>query len=117
MALTVHRGGQSLYQGEILESAEAMRRAGIPLMEPEAKEGLALTNGTALMTAIGALTVHKARQLADIADHRGAMSIEALQGTPLAFDPRMHQARPHRGQIASRRTPRLLDRLAADAQL
>ena len=99
MALTLLGEGTALYQGEILESTEAMQRAGIPLIEPEAKEGLALTNGTALITAIGALTVHKARQLANTADLAAAMSIEAMKGTLLAFDPRIHQARPHSGQI------------------
>jgi histidine ammonia-lyase len=71
------------------------------LIEPEAKEGLALTNGTTLMTALGAMTVHKARQLADIADAAAALSIEALRGTPLAFDERIHNVRPHAGQIRS----------------
>jgi len=101
MALALIGEGTAWYHGELLPGAEAMRRAGIPLIEPEAKEGLALTNGTTLMTAIGAMTVHKARQLADIADAAAALSIEALRGTPLAFDERIHNVRPHAGQIRS----------------
>jgi histidine ammonia-lyase len=65
----------------------------------EAKEGLALLNGTQAMTAVGALAVARARRVAQLADLAGAMSLEALMGTPAAFDPRIHQARPHAGQI------------------
>lgn len=101
MALTLIGLGKAQYRGETLLSVEAMHRAGIPLIEPEAKEGLALTNGTALITSIGALAVHRAHQLSDIADIAAALSIEALKGTPLAFDARIHQARPHSGQIQS----------------
>lgn len=101
MALLLIGEGQAYYQGEILPGAKAMQKAGIPLIDPEAKEGLALTNGTSLMTAIGAITIHKACALADIADAAAALSIEALRGTPLAFDERIHLARPHAGQIRS----------------
>ena len=51
------------------------------------------------MTAVGALAVARARRVAQLADLAGAMSLEALMGTPAAFDPRIHQARPHAGQI------------------
>lgn len=101
MALPLIGEGQAYYQGQILSGADAMRQAGIALIDPAAKEGLALTNGTSLITALGALTVHKSRGLADLADAAAALSIEALRGTPLAFDERIHQARPHTGQIRS----------------
>jgi histidine ammonia-lyase len=114
MALTLIGQGQALYRGETLLSSEAMRRAGIPLVEPEAKEGLALTNGTALMTAIGAMAVYKASRLADTADVAAALSMEALKGTPLAFDVRIQNARPHPGQSRSAAN---LRRLLADSQL
>lgn len=114
MALTLIGQGKTQYHGETLLSAEAMRRAGIPLVEPEAKEGLALTNGTALISALGAMAVHKAGQLADTADVAAALSIEALKGTPLAFDERIQRARPHPGQI---RAAANLRRLLADSQL
>jgi histidine ammonia-lyase len=77
---------------------EALKNANIEPLILEAKEGLALINGTQMMTAIGALALHRAKQLADIADIAGAMSFEALRATDTAFDPRIHAARPHIGQ-------------------
>ncbi|MEM5774408.1 MAG: aromatic amino acid ammonia-lyase, partial [Anaerolineaceae bacterium] len=101
MALLLIGEGSAWYRGQVLPGEQAMRQAGIPMIDPEAKEGLALTNGTSLITALGALTVHRARGLADLADAAAALSIEALRGTPLAFDERIHLARPHTGQIHS----------------
>jgi histidine ammonia-lyase len=66
-----------------------------------AKEGLALLNGTQAMTAVGALAVARALRVVHLADVAGAMSLEALMGTPAAFDARIHQARPHAGQMAA----------------
>ncbi len=114
MALPLIGEGKAYFQGEILPGAAAMQKAGIPLIDLEAKEGLALTNGTALMTTIGAVTVHKASHMADIADAAAALSIEALHGTPLAFDARIQQARPHAGQIRSAAN---LRKLLAGSQL
>src|SRR3989441_13125430 len=65
----------------------------------QAKEGLALLNGTQATLAAGVITWRRAKQLLDLADLAGAMSLEALKGSPVAFDPRIHQARPHRGQL------------------
>ena len=101
MALVLIGEGHAWYQGEVCTGAEAMQRAGISLIELEAKEGLALTNGTSLITTVGALAVYKAEQLALVADLASALSIEALRGTPLAFDPRIHAVRPHAGQARS----------------
>ncbi len=64
-----------------------------------AKEGLALTNGTTVMTAVGLLEVEKAKYLADVADISGCLSLEGLNGTTLAFDARIHALRPHPRQI------------------
>lgn len=100
MALVLLGEGEAFYGGERLPGAEAMRRAGIDPIRLEAKEGLALTNGTALISAIGALTVVQTDMLCDVADIAAAMSLEALHGTPIAFDERIHVARPHPGQIA-----------------
>src|SRR5438132_839 len=69
----------------------------------EAKEGLALLNGTQAMTSVGGLALLAAERLANVADITGALSLEALKGTPVAFDPRIHKARPHPGQIESAR--------------
>jgi histidine ammonia-lyase len=65
-----------------------------------AKEGLALTNGTAVMAALGVLECWRARLLSRTADIAGCLSLEALHGTPLAFDARIHQLRPFPRQIA-----------------
>ncbi|HEY3875548.1 MAG TPA: aromatic amino acid lyase, partial [Candidatus Kapabacteria bacterium] len=87
-----------LWQTKVCTTAEALKKAGIEPLALEAKEGLALINGTQMMTAIGCLALERAKQLADIADIAGAMSFEALRATDTAFDPRIHAARPHAGQ-------------------
>lgn len=95
--------GQAEYQGEILEGGEAMRRAGIPTIELSAKEGLALINGTQVMTAAGALTVYDALQLLQVADIAAALSFEAHNGVVDALDERIHIIRPHQGQMDTAR--------------
>ncbi len=99
LALSLIGEGEAFYQGERLPSAEALRRAEIEPVQLEAKEGLALLNGTQGMTAVGALALHRATRLAQVADIAGAMTLEALRDTPVAFDERIHAARPHAGQI------------------
>ena len=92
--------GQAEYRGEILAGSEAMRRAGIPTIQLAAKEGLALINGTQVMTAIGALCVFDAVQLSKNADIIASLTCEAQSCITKAFDPRVHQLRGHAGQIA-----------------
>ncbi len=99
MALPMIGLGEAAYGGERLPGVEALARAGLSLTVLEAKEGLALTNGTAFMAAVGTLTTLHAESLACAADVAGALSLEALHGTPRAFDPRIHAARPHPRQI------------------
>ncbi len=99
LALTVIGEGEALFRGERLPSAEAMRRAGIKPLQLEVKEGLALLNGTQAMAAVGGLALHRALTVTRLADVAGAMSLEALRGTPVAFDERIHRARPHPTQI------------------
>jgi len=99
MALPLIGLGEAVYRGERLPGAEALARAGLTPVTLEAKEGLALTNGTAFMAAIGALTTLHAETLACAADVAGALSLEALHGTPRAFDPRIHAVRPHPRQV------------------
>ena len=99
MALVLIGEGEAEFQGEHLPGREALRRAGLSPIELEAKEGLALTNGTALMTALAALTTREAENLSAVADIAGCLSLEALYGTPRAFDARIHAARPHPRQI------------------
>jgi histidine ammonia-lyase len=84
-----------------MPGGEALRRAGLQPLALAAKEGLALLNGTQAMTAVGALAVARAMRVARLADVAGAMALEALMGTPAAFDARIHRARPHAGQIAA----------------
>jgi histidine ammonia-lyase len=81
----------------------ALERASLAPLELEAKEGLALLNGTQLMSAIGALGHHDALRLALTADVIGAMSLEAMLGTGAAFDEALIAARPHPGQMAAAR--------------
>lgn len=100
MALVLVGQGEARHRGDILPGGEALRRAGLEPLVLEAKEGLALTNGTAFMTAIGALATAQAERIAQVADVAGALSCEALHATPRAFDARIHAARPHPRQVA-----------------
>jgi histidine ammonia-lyase len=99
MSLVLLGEGEAIYRGERLPGGEAMKRAGIPNIELAAKEGLALTNGTAVMCAVGALVTCQAENLSKVADMAGCLSLEALHGTPLAFDERIHAVRPHPRQV------------------
>ncbi len=100
LALAAIGEGEAFYNGERISAAVALERAQIAPLQLEVKEGLALLNGTQAMGAVGALALHRAEQLARLADVAGAMSLEALKGTPVAFDERIHAARPHPGQLA-----------------
>src|SRR5215208_635345 len=101
LALCCAGEGEAVYQGERVPGGEALRRASIEPLTLEAKEGLALLNGTQALTGVGALALERACRLARTADVSGAMSLEALKGTPAAFDERIHLARPHGGQVES----------------
>jgi histidine ammonia-lyase len=80
---------------------EALKRADIKPLKLEAKEAISLINGTQAMVAVGALALLVARTMADSADVIGAMSADALRGTDVAFDERIHHVRPHTGQMRS----------------
>jgi histidine ammonia-lyase len=101
LALSVIGEGEAFFQGQRLPGAEALRQAQLKPLQLEAKEGLALLNGTQTMHAVGGLALLRAQRLARVADVSGAMSLEALKGTPVAFDPRLQDARPHPGQRAA----------------
>src|SRR5437773_11090042 len=101
LALSVIGEGEAFLQGQRLPSAEALRRAQLKPLQLEAKDGLALLNGTQAMHAVGGLALLCAQRLGRVADVSGAMSLEALKGTPVAFDPRLQDARPHPGQKAA----------------
>src|SRR5437762_11014387 len=100
LALTLIGEGEAFFLGERMESGKALSRAGLEPQRLEAKEGLALLNGTQAMHAVGGLALLRAKRLARVADVAGAMSLEALKGTPAAFDLRLQEARPHPGQKA-----------------
>src|SRR5437588_1441733 len=99
LAQTVIGEGEAFFDGQRLSSAAALERAQIEPLQLEVKEGIALLNGTQAMAAVGGLALWRAERVTRIADVAGAMTLEALRGTPAAFDERIHAARPHHGQI------------------
>lgn len=101
LALAVIGRGEARLDGEVLPASEALARVGIAPMRLAAREGLGLINGTQAMTALLALAALDARRLVRLADLIGAFSTEALRGTDVAFDPRIHAVRPYAGQRAS----------------
>jgi len=101
IALVLIGEGEAEYQAEIQPGAEALRRAGIEPIDLHPKEGISLINGTQAMLAIACLELDAAETLADTADVVCAMTLDALRGTPRAFDERIHAARPHPGQFKS----------------
>jgi histidine ammonia-lyase len=114
LALPLVGEGLCLYEGRLAAGAEAMAAAGLRPVALEPKEGLALINGTQLTTAVAALALAEAVRLARAADAVGALTLDALLGTDVAFDPRIHAERPHPGQAASARN---LKRLLATSAL
>ena len=114
LALAAIGEGEAFYKGERLAGGEALKRAGIQPLQLEVKEGLALLNGTQAMGAVGALALHRAERVTHLADVAGAMSLEGLKGTPVAFDERIHAARPHAGQVA---VAAHLRKLLADSEI
>ncbi|HET7207695.1 MAG TPA: histidine ammonia-lyase [Terriglobales bacterium] len=99
LALVLIGEGQCFDGNARISGADAMRNAQITPVIPEAKEAVSLINGTQGMLAVGALALLAAEVLADSADVIGAMTLDALRGTDVAFDERIHRARPHPGQI------------------
>lgn len=99
MSLVLIGLGEAIHRGDKLSGATALQRAGLVPLVLGAKEGLALTNGTAFMAAIGSLATRHAEEIAEVADVAGALTCEALHGTPRAFDERIHAVRPHPRQI------------------
>jgi histidine ammonia-lyase len=100
LALPLIGRGQVESGGRVLPAADALREAGLEPLRLRAKEGLALLNGTQMMSAIGGLVLHDAERLLGTASAVAAMSIEALQGTDVAFAAAYQDARPHPGQAA-----------------
>lgn len=99
MVLVLLGKGEAIYKGERMTGAEALEKAGLKPVKLTSKEGLALINGTQVMTAIGTLTVYDAMNLYKMSDIVAGLTIEALNGITDAFDPRVQELRPHQGQI------------------
>jgi histidine ammonia-lyase len=99
LALVLVGEGEAIYRGRHMDGGEAMLEAQIECIRLEAKEAISLINGTQAMLAVGSLALLEAFILADTADVLGSISLDALQGTDVAFDERIHQARPHSGQL------------------
>ena len=91
--------GEAFFQSKRMSAAEALKLAGIKPLVLEAKETISLINGTQAMLAIGLLATLQASILADTADVLGALAVDALKGTDVAFDERIQRARPHPGQL------------------
>ncbi len=102
--------GEAFYKGRRMTGAAALKVAGMKPITLEAGEGLALVNGTQVMTGLQTLVVHDAHRLAKTADIACAMTLEVLMGSVAEFDPRIHQVRPHPGQIDAADNMRRLTR-------
>ncbi|MCX7039779.1 MAG: aromatic amino acid lyase, partial [Spirochaetes bacterium] len=101
LALVLIGGGEAFYRGSRMSGGDALTAAGLTPIRLEAGEGLALINGTQVMTGIAGLAVCDAVRLAKTADIACSISLEVLMGTNVEFDPRIHAARPHPGQSAA----------------
>jgi histidine ammonia-lyase len=101
LALVLIGEGEATFRGRLLPGDEALRAAGLAPLVLEAKEGLALINGTQYMAGLGTLSLLEASRLATLADVAGAMSLEALKGSLRPFDERLMRLRPHPGQAES----------------
>ena len=106
--------GKAEYMGQVMPGKEAMEKAGIPVINLTAKEGLALINGTQVMTAVGSLTLYDALNIVKVADIAAALSFEAQKGIVDALDYRLHEIRPHKGQIE---TAKILLELLAGSKM
>ena len=100
LALPLVGRGEVEIDGHVMPALLALREAGLEPLVLEAKEGLALLNGTQLMSAIGALLLADADRLARTASVAAAQSVEALLGTDVAYAAAYQLARPHPGQVA-----------------
>lgn len=101
MVLVMIGEGEAYYNGERLPGKIAMDKARIDIIELVSKEGLALINGTQVMTAIGALAIYDSIMLSKASEISAALTIEALNGIKDAFDPKIHSIRGQKGQINS----------------
>lgn len=114
IALVMMGEGWAFYEGKLIEGKKALKNAGIKPLRFSAKEGIALINGTCVMTALGVLSLLKAERLAELADIAGALSLEAALCTPEAFDENIQKVRKYKG---SREVARNLINLTRQSQI
>lgn len=100
--------GKAYYDGELLQGKEAMQKAGLEPIDLAAKEGLALINGTTVLTATGALALYDSINLSKLADIAGAMTVESARGIIDAFWEELHTIRPHEGSLETAKNLRNL---------
>ncbi len=108
IGLAVFGEGKCWYRGQLLPSAEALSLAGLPAVQPGPREGHALIGGTYEITALACLAVADFRRLLPVADMAGGICLEALRGNTRGYDARLHQLRPHPGQLETARILRSL---------
>jgi len=108
MTLVMMGEGEAEFKGKVMRGREALKEAKIRPVKLDFKEGVALNNGTQMMTALAALAVFDAENLLKTAETSAALSLEALNGILDAFDERIHNVRPHKGQRVTARNIRLL---------
>lgn len=114
LALVLIGEGEAFFGGQRLRAREALTKAGLEPVKLEAKEGLALVNGTQAMCAVGGLALLRAELLSQVADLAGAMTLEGLLGSHKPFIPEIQDVRPHAGQRACAAN---LRRLLANSEL
>jgi len=114
LALILLGKGEAFFEGERMSGADALEKCGLTPIRLESAEGLALVNGTQVMTAIGALAVYDALQLSRLIDIAAAMSLEVLMGSRTEFNPRIHRVRPHPGQAAAADN---MERIVQDSEI
>ena len=114
LSLVLLGQGEAFYQGKKMSGAEILEKLGMKPIDLEAAEGLALVNGTQVMTGLGALCVHDAIRLSKLTDVAAAMSLEVLMGSKTEFDSRIHQVRPHPGQAIAADN---MDRIIRDSEI
>jgi len=106
--------GEVFYKGQRISGIEALKKCGLKPLQLKAGEGLALVNGTQVMTAIGGLSIYDAIELSKMTDIAAAMSLEVLMGSKTEFDQRIHHVRPHPGQAAAADN---MDRITRDSEI
>ena len=114
MALVMIGEGEAYYEEKLIKGKDALKKAGIKPVVLQAKEGVALINGTQAMSAVGVLTVYDSLRLVTDASIAASMSLEALRGSRSASDERIHSVRPHEGQSD---VARALREILSDSQI